>query len=629
MSTLDPMGQHKPTVATTSGFGAYDWLVLVAVTAFAAALAIFEIRSNDVWWMLATGRRMMESGFITQDSFTFTVEGRPWSPQTPVAAVIFYWIHKMLGANGLIALRVLAVVTTTLLLFRAAHRAGARWLYTGLPIVLFLLITHSRFTIRGHLFEYVWLAILVGVLFARDVRLRPETIAALGVMQVWWANTHASYPIAPALVAAFIVGEWIARRFFPKGSVGGGSLRLWLVLLVVLAGASLINPNPIGFIQQAFSNDMRDLLQRFTLEWKSPFDPAMRDAPFHPYFGVMIFVILASTVLALRTLPLAWVLMMGIPLVAALQVHRFRVEMAIVGVTYIAAIGARGNVWAPLLRQELMRRWVGPVTAVATALFVVAHAGLVQVSGGVADRYPKGALDFVRQHNIARRSYHTIGFGSYLIWEAYGERKSFIDGRNFVPALYREFIATQQTAEGFGQVAASRELDAVMIPPPEGSDTGMRNVHNAVARPGWALVYVDHVAWVYVNESTTDAEWADRFAYRAYVPGLLPTEGLSPEQFARLTAEVERAVASAPGYVTPLVDWAVIESAQGKYSDAFDSLLRAERLAPEDPLVLFRLGQIAIQAGNKAKAVEVLEKLQQRFPDREDIRQFLRQAQAM
>jgi len=57
--------------------------------------------------------------------------------------------------------------------------------------------------------------------------------------------------------------------------------------------------------------------------------------------------------------------------------------------------------------------------------------------------FADGALDFAVQENVAERPFHTIGFGSYMLWHLCGEHRTFIDGRNLNPQLYRDLIATQ------------------------------------------------------------------------------------------------------------------------------------------------------------------------------------------
>jgi len=46
--------------------------------------------------------------------------------------------------------------------------------------------------------------------------------------------------------------------------------------------------------------------------------------------------------------------------------------------------------------------------------------------------FPTGAVEFIRQQGLRRRMFNTAGFGGFLIWHLYPERKVFIDGRTDV-----------------------------------------------------------------------------------------------------------------------------------------------------------------------------------------------------
>jgi hypothetical protein len=141
----------------------------------------------------------------------------------------------------------------------------------------------------------------------------------------------------------------------------------------------------------------------------------------------------------------------------------------------------------------------------------VAERERVLESQDIPQLYPAQALAFAASHGIAKQPYSTIGFGSFLLWDQYGVRRTFIDGRNFDPALYQDFLLAQSRETAWRAVNRKYKPDAYILPAPENADKGVRNLHAWLAKaPDWPLVYRDDRAFVYVAERTVDPAWLEQ-----------------------------------------------------------------------------------------------------------------------
>jgi tetratricopeptide (TPR) repeat protein len=254
---------------------------------------------------------------------------------------------------------------------------------------------------------------------------------------------------------------------------------------------------------------------------------------------------------------------------------------------------------------------------IAAALVLIVTAwDRVSVGTAVADRYPDKALDFVSSENIAFRPFNTIGFGSYLVWDLYGKRQSFIDGRNFSPALYQDFLMSQSSASGPAAVARKYRLDSFIIPPLESSDAGMTNIHKALARDkGWTLVYLDARAWVYAKNETVESGWLSKHGYVLYHPLNLSSLRLDESTTRQLVSELERAVSGAPNYLQPRLDLALVHAVVGNNTRALEELDAAKELAPENPVVWNRIGNAALDLADHQRAIAAFLRLKQLAPE--------------
>lgn len=595
---------------------------------FAVLISLFAIRNNDIWWLLAVGRRIAETKeFITEDPFTFTATGMPWAPQAYLSALIFYAVYQMASATGLIVVRALLVLGIFAISFRTLGRLGVSWAIAAPVAMLVLLNAHSRFIVRAHLFEYLFVVILVGFLLAARTRKGKSFFVIPVIVQLLWVNMHPSYMLGPALVVVFFVAEWISGTlsnhvsFIQPLHKNGYDWRRVGILVALMAAVCFVNPAPGLFLTQPLGGEQRELISRFTLEWRSPFDPALRAGAFHPYYEILLGLAVVSILASVTRLPLAPAILVAATAYMSLKSHRFRVEFALVSLPMIFVLFEASPLvrWVRnKLRNAKSYSALGArLTALAVALVLIVTAlDRISVGDAVADRYPDKAYDFVKAENIAHRPFHTIGFGSYLVWDLYGERQSFIDGRNFSPGLHQDFLACQSSANGPRGIAVKYNLDAFIIPSPKYSDAGMENIHRVLARDQeWTLVYLDRRAWVYVNKKTVNPAWLTENGYTIYHPITLPGRQLGDGQTPRLIAEIKRAAAAAADYVQPRLDLAFVYAVTGQHALASEELEAARKLDPDNPVIWSRIGNAALISGQHTEAVSAFQRLQQIAPE--------------
>jgi len=439
------------------------------------------------------------------------VAGTAWSPLSYLSGIVFYVLFKLGGMTAIGVLRVLLVGMLSWLMLRTLRRIGVAWAIAA-PLVLIALInSHSRFTDRGQIFEYVFIVWLVGFLLTSHERRGVSFFIAPLLVQLAWVQLHSSFLLGPVLVAIFFACEWIASRTGFTRSLATHDWKRAAMLVALMALVCVVNPNPKAFLIQPFDPAQRDLLTRYTLEWKSPFDPAMKSANFHPYYEVLLGVAAVAVVLRLTGLPLAPAALLLATALLSFQSHRFRVEFALVAVPMVALLLRDAPLVAGIRRIWPSRAmWSAIGIALALSLMVAERARVLE-SQDIPYLYPKGALDFVAKENVAKRPFSTIGFGSYALWELYGERPTFIDGRNFDPRLYTDFLTAQTRETSWRAINRKYKPDAFILPAPEHADKGVQNLHAWLSKAAdWPLVYRDDRALVYVAAGSVDAAWLEQ-----------------------------------------------------------------------------------------------------------------------
>jgi len=499
--------------ATVPGHpGVFDVIAAVVVIVFAMALVVRPLPNVDLYWLLAVGRRIVEThAYIYRDPFTYTVSGTPWSPLSYLSGVLFYALFKVGGMTAIGVLRVLLVGMLTWLMFRTLRRIGVAWAIAAPLVVLALITSHSRLTDRGQIFEYVFVVWLTGFLLTSHERRGKSFFTAPLLVQLAWVQLHASFLLGPVLAFIYFASEWIAPHARVTRALARHDWRRVALLVALMALVCVINPNPKAFLVQPFDPVQRDLLTRYTLEWKSPFDAAMKSANFHPYYEVLLGAGILAVILRAASLPLAPVALMLATALISFQSHRFRVEFALVAVPMIAILLRDAPLVAAARRVWPSRAVWGAIGVTLSLSLMVTQRARVLESHDIPGLYPKGALDFIAKEGVAKRPFSTIGFGSYMLWELYGERPTFIDGRNFDAQLYTDFLTAQTRETSWRAINRKYKPDAYIIPPPDHADKGMQNLHVWLSKAeDWPLVYRDDRALVYVAAGSVDPAWLAR-----------------------------------------------------------------------------------------------------------------------
>lgn len=594
-----------------------------------ALLAVFPIRNNDIWWHMAVGKLILATrAFISTDPFSFTMGGHPWTPQSYLAGIVFYLVYAAGSAPALIALRVLLVLGIFLVMIRILARGGFHLALASPVLLLAAFAVQSRFIIRPHLFEYLFIALLAAWLVSLKKRRGVRWYLLPVMLQILWVNIHPSFFLGPVIVFLFFAGEGIVRllsrrfRFLASSTAEPFELKPALILFALMILACFISPDPVHFITQPLNAEQRELMTRYTLEWRSPFDPALRSAAFHPYFEMLLALAGTCFFLGVRRLHLASLLAVGFLAALSLYAHRFRFEFAVVAVPLMlmqfkdSPLGGRltGALSGTGSRAVFFR--VLFALAACGALISTGHSRFV-FGGSVAERYPQRAFEFMRSEDIGHRSFHSIGFGSYLIWDLYPERKTFIDGRNYSAGLYRDFLSCQTDLQGFDQVTRTYELDSFVLPAPAGCDAGMLNVHRFLTEsPGWRLVYLDRIAYIYVAADAVPAAWLDKHAFRLYHPLTFGPSRVTTEHADRLIFELERAAALDPGYYRPWIDLGSAFIRLDRPLDALGALEHAAVLEPGNHSVWHNIGVAAARARWWERAAVAFEREAELVPDR-------------
>lgn len=568
-------------------------------------LGFFPISSEDTWWHLKQGELYVTTRSLpAQDPFAFTTMGRQWIHYSWIADIFFYLIFRAAGLQSLVLFRLLLLFLIALILYRLLRGCGLHPLASVLLVFLASLALRFRLLVRPEILSFLLLLATMAILL-RLRAARPHLAYVLLPVQIIWTNVHGSFVFGiglPGLV--FLANLLPAGRAEP----GWGHLRLDRVHVRHLAAAtallplsSLLNPQGVSMLLFPFLQNRMIRLTMFS-EWQGVWrlpgiDPAWWEVVIVLSVVVLAFIVTACLLLAWEGCfdPVGWgiVLSMG-----AYAVFRSRAVpyfiLAVLPLLALALVRAaehlpvRGSPWLP---QGLERAGV-------LACLVVLGASIwdqtpptsrFPVGFGLRpDFFPKGAATFLERHHLDGRIFNSYVFGGYLIWRRWPANQVLIDGRYdtilFDEALLEAYIEAHRSAAVLDRITATYAIDILVLNAKPGQ--GMPFLSQD---PGWARVYWDPVAEVYVRPGGRYADLIATHEYRLTRPAsdtsYLAAYRRDPETWARALAELRRAVTDNPHNLMAWLGLAQEYQAAGPAAaeQRLDALTHAEALMARAP----------------------------------------------
>lgn len=638
---------------------------LVAAAAF--ALAVTRVEDTDTWTHLALGRLMVETRALpTHEVLVFPSGALPYHNTEWLFDVVIYLVFRAGGIAGVVLVKAATVALAFWILWKDATLnrgpradAGLRFLIAAAVLLMCLPMVRHRFVERPDIALMVFLGFTIYALDAYLFEGR-RWIFLLPAVHVLWANMHPSVivtvvPFGAALAGGLglhLLGRWrgIAVRDTPSAK------QLTTVAAVLAADllASLLNPRGIEILTLP--------LNLVGSPWYAQEITELQRPPFELYPGpyVLAALLLLTLVVLWRRAPLIPVLLVAPFALLGFSAVRFIFLFVVVSSTVLSRnLVSLVSSWSGQRFRRPAQVFavagiVAGVTAVGLALAQVPPLTDSRKTVGldVDERFvPEGALRYLDRVGMTGRLFNAYHFGGYIAWRDFPKRVAIIDGRGYVPqGLQEEIHFARAYPEHLERLQSTYGFDvAVMDYPVYSGATPSPDIDLALTSPGWALVYWDDFALVYLRRSPRWAAVIARDEYRSIRPanGLpalwrsLADKAVVPE----IRAELERNIAqtgSARGRT--FLGFALLQ--EGKADQALETfarvreperrldVLQGQALAwqqmgdraraidayeraigiQEDALTLYGLGAALLEAGRTRDAIRPLERARQKDP---------------
>jgi tetratricopeptide (TPR) repeat protein len=495
---------------------------MVLALSFPFLLALGKISESDTFWHLKTGEWIISHGAIPRiDPFSATVNGKPWLDWEWLFQAGIYVLYAWGGFQALVVGKAMIVFLTGVVLFLACRQNGAGVAIAGFMVMAALVAARERLEVRPDVLMLLFAASTVALLeSARHGR--PRGLLWLPVLQLVWANVHASFPLGLALMATYGVVQGI--EFAAR--------KQWRCLLAIVAtlllscAACFVNPFGIQLVRHAIEQTSPSGPSGAIGEWQ----PTRLLLLTEPNWALQVFwwlfwlnpvVLVAVLVIKRREFPWAHALVVAAMSVLALRANRFTALYAVVTAPILAHglvvlqkkfAGAKRTDWGEATGEIVVGATaVFLIFAVVTDRWALAEDRPAEFGLGVdGTMVPMRAMAMMAKLPPGLNVFNTYLSGGPMIWAIYPQWRPFCDGR---ANLYgRDFIDQYRAAmydpSKWEKWMRERSVSVAYIQYGTADDRGL--LQYLVKSRVWDMLYFDHAACIFVHQSVWDQLRADK-----------------------------------------------------------------------------------------------------------------------
>jgi hypothetical protein len=378
---------------------------------FGYRVGLTGISDNSTFLHLRTGVDMVRSWSIPRvDPYSFTAHGHAWVVQSWLAEAVygaayhFVGPHALLVVNGIIAALVAGVVATL-----ARTGSAIRTMATS---TLAVMAGALYWAPRPLLFGLLALGLSILVV---ERRASPLWLLPIGWV---WVNTHGSFPLGLAWLAARVVGEAIDARQRPR----------WIEPYVAafVAALALAAVNPLGprLLTFPITIEKKSSVFRNVVEWRSPNFQTLQGFATLACLALVLLILFQAKMKWADTLPVVGFVALGL-----LSVRNVAPSAVVLAPALARALGVGRSDEAKSGAVGLNKAIAG-VLVVAALVFTI---GSQRANALDLSTYPTYATEYMGTHGLLDPATHRIAaqdvVGCYLILLRGTAGRVFIDDR--------------------------------------------------------------------------------------------------------------------------------------------------------------------------------------------------------
>jgi hypothetical protein len=484
-----------PVEAIQSRSGKGIMVLVLAIVCFISARTHAD---PDLWGHVRFGQDLLAAGVSMTDSYSYVTGDQPWINHELLAEILFAAAFKALGVPGLVMLKVGLVLITVGPLYRRLLNQRLHPLRAGIVIVVVLmLMSVGLWTIRPHLFTYLFFLLTLLLIDAAERGSR-RALWVLPVVMFVWANSHGGFLAGLGVVGVWATVHGVLRRW-PRASKesqtpGWASLA---VLVAACVGATLLNPYGVTLLSFLFRTGT--VARPEIGEWQPIWIGSPEGIAYVVALGVSIVALVATKRMRKPALLAVFFVTALLPLIALRHVPLFALSFGVLIGEHLT------DVWNRWSAERSSQRALPAVAewAVALAFLVAAipQFQCIQIDPSFV-RFPARAVGLMSKSGVRGNVATFFDWGEYIIWHLGPDVRVSIDGRRETVYSPESYAKSLRFLYGIGEwdtIVDDPRTDMALV----GRDQPTYNLMQL--KTGWTLIYQDSVSALFARLDSPQA----------------------------------------------------------------------------------------------------------------------------
>ena len=462
----------------------------------------------DLGWHLKTGELIWQTKTIPHlDWYSYTMPDFAWIDHEWLTEILIYGIYSIFGYWGLsIAFALIIVAVFGFLIGETTRKKNS--LESKIIIgILGVLVSWSFIGIRPQVLTLLGLVLVLIIVKKLKENEKTKTVFALPLLFLLWVNMHASFVIGLTTLGIIILTERIKIR----GLINKGETewikksqiltkKAWKKLCIFTTLSFLVVfINPYGYkllweLKRTFTDSYGT---NIIIEWLS----LNFHSPEGIFFAIDLLIIIE--ILALkksRIDPTQFVLLMAF-LWLAFQSARHVPLFVIITIPFLleSIQGVPEKILSEVLRIKVIFIGLVLLSIIYIPHFLSLKETIKAINSPVIlaeqAKYPRKAVEFLKENPQGGNMLNDYGFGGYLIWE-YPKVKTFIDGRmahwkNKDLHILKDYTEINMLQDNWQDLLEKHNVSWTLIKKDSALAQALR------LNPDWDEIYQDDIAIIF------------------------------------------------------------------------------------------------------------------------------------
>jgi hypothetical protein len=475
-----------------------EWLVIVALLVTFFGYFAVKVWDIDFWWHIAAGRNILENGAIpSTDPFGVYDANNVWG-QTILKSqwlgqVMLYSVFRWFELDGIIYLRAGVLTLCLAIVYLRCRLAATASLY-GLAITALAGMAIMQHTgERPQLFSFLYLSLIFLLLDGYTRSGKRWLLYSIPLVMLLWSNTHGGAVLGEVALGLFGAGYVMENRL-ASGRFNTPETRLMLLVVGLSAVVLVLAPNGFTTFKHIIALESNPIRDR-TSEYASPLEMWQTALYYWVFIGASL---VALPGFFNKTYWKQGAVVFVIAIVS-LTGYRYIPFFVLLAAPYVAAS-----------LERLLPRFKPHAVTVNLSVLMIALAflgygfkqGRVFQHGTLENKFPTGAVAFIKANKLEGKMFNSMNWGGYLIWNLSGTTTVFADGRMLDPTRivpYTHILWTTPDGKRFFE----QENFVLALVPYGNVFTGERYPLVAYLQnhPDWQAVYQDATGYLFVRSS--------------------------------------------------------------------------------------------------------------------------------